>query len=313
VNPETFSEWLQRQGHHVFRTASSSWFDAGPRVLQAFPYHWIIQPSVQELRELIKSKGILALRYSTPLDALYGQISYHAVYEKASYTLDSLDRRSRQNVLKGLKNCCIEPISLARLAEEGWQLEKDTLGRQGRSTKQSEQKWRRRCMAAADLPGFEAWGALVEGHLAASLLTFQMYDCCEMLSQQCHRDHLRGRVNNALVFVVTQTMIKRANIKSIFYTLQSLDAPASIDEFKFRMGYSAKPVRQRVVLHPWFEFFGSRVSHSIVSWLSRLDQGNRLLAKAKGILAFHLQGKRPLDEQEWPECLTDHKARLLEI
>ncbi len=106
----------------------------------------------------------------------------------------------------------------------------------------SEKPWRRRCMAAADLPGFEAWGALVDGRLVASLLTFQIDDWYELISQQCHRDYLNARVNNALAFVVTQTMISRTGNRSIFYTLQSLDAPASVDDFKFRMGYRPKPV-----------------------------------------------------------------------
>ena len=37
MNSETFAEWLRRQGHRVYRTASSYWYEAGPRVLQAFP------------------------------------------------------------------------------------------------------------------------------------------------------------------------------------------------------------------------------------------------------------------------------------
>ena len=75
------------------------------------------------------------------------------------------------------------------------------------------------------MPGVKIWGALVDGHLGASLFTFQVDDCCELISQQCHQDYLNARVNNALSFVVTQTMINSTGIKSIFYTLQSLDAP----------------------------------------------------------------------------------------
>jgi len=310
MSPEIFSEWLRRQGHHVVRTASSYWYDAGPRVYQAFPYHWLIQPSPQELRSLMLGKGIVALRYSAPFDAATGCISYHAIYDKPIYTLDSLDRRSRQNVRTGLKNCRVEPISFERLAEDGWLLEADTLDRQGRGTKQSEEMWRLRSMAAADLPGFEAWGALVDGRLTASLLTFQMEDCCEMIFQQCHRDYLNARVNNALTFVVTQTMISRANIRSAFYALHSLDAPSSVDEFKFRMGYIAKPVRQRVVLSPLLQPFVNGFTHRVMIRLRGRYAGHHFLAKAEGMLRFYLQGNRPLDKQNWPECLVDQKSEL---
>jgi hypothetical protein len=312
MNPEIFAEWLRRNGHHVVRTESSYWFDAGPRVLQAFPYHWVIQPSPQELRSLMLNKGIVALRYSTPVAAPIGCISYHAVYDQPNYTLEGLDRRSRQNVRTGLKNCRVEPISFERYAKEGWLLEMDTLGRQGRQKEQWEEAWHQQCMAAGELPGFEVWGALVDGRLAASLFTFQMEDCCEMIFQQCHRDFLNVRVNNALTFVVTQTMINRPNIKSIFYALHSLDAPCSVDEFKFRMGYTAKPVRQRVVFHPWLRPFINGLAHKATALILRRYPANRTLAKAEGTLRFHLQGKCSLEAQNWPECLVDRKSEFCE-
>ncbi len=45
-----FSEWLRRLGYHIFQTANSYWYDAGPRTLQAFPYHWQITPEPGELQ-----------------------------------------------------------------------------------------------------------------------------------------------------------------------------------------------------------------------------------------------------------------------
>jgi hypothetical protein len=272
----------------------------------------VIQPTEEELADFLGQNRAIALRYSTPVDSPHGCISYHAVYDEPDYTLDNLDRRSRQNVRTGLKNCCIEPISCERLAKDGWSLEMDTARRQGRQVRISEEIWRRRYMAAADLPGFEAWGALVDGRLVASLLTFRMEDCCEMVSQQCHRDYLNARVNNALSFVVTQTMNNRTEIHSVFYALQSLDAPPSVDEFKFRMGYIAKPVRQRVVFHPWFEPLANNLTHTVIVRLLRRNPGNYILAKVEGMLRFHLQGKRPLKEQDWPEFLVDRKIELFD-
>jgi len=312
MNPETFAEWLRRQGNQVVRTDSSYWYEASSRVYQAFPYHWLIQPAEDELSNFLRQEQAIGLRYSTPIEAPYGCISYHAIYDAETYTIEGLDRRSRQNIRKGLKNCTVEQISLERLAEEGWQLEVDTQDRQGSQVKQSEQTWRQRYLAAAELPGFEAWGALVDGKLAASLLTFQMDDCCEMISQQCLRDFLNARVNNALTFVVTQTMINRPDIRSIFYALHSLDAPASVDEFKFRMGYHAKPVRQRVVFHPWFNPLANGYLHKAMLGLTRRDPGSRTLAKVEGMLRFHLQGKRTLQDQDWPENLIDRKDELLQ-
>ena len=152
MNAEIFAEWLRRQGCSVIRTDSSYWYEAGPRVYQAFPYHWLIQPTELELLSLFRQKRAVALRYSAPLENPFGFISYHAVYDECKYTIDGLDRRSRQNIRKGLKKCEIEPISFERLARDGWLLEMDTAKRQERRLTISEAKWRRRYMAAKDLP-----------------------------------------------------------------------------------------------------------------------------------------------------------------
>lgn len=312
MNPEIFSEWLRRQGYRVVRTVNSYWFNQGPHVYQAFPYHWIISPNQAELVELMKLEKAIGLRYSTPLQAAQGSVSYHAVYELPDYDLEILGKWARKNVRRGLSRCAIEPISFERLAKDGFALQIDTLARQGRNLEVRENAWRTRCLSASDLPGFEAWGALVRGRLAASVITFQMDDCAYMLYQQCHRDNLVDHVNNALSFVVTQIMIRRPQIKSILYGLHSLDAPAAVDEFKFRMGYTAKPVRQRVVFYPTLAPLFTQASYTVLHWLLQHRRGNPVLAKAEGLLRFYLQGRLPLAKQSWPPPLVKQREYLLD-
>ncbi len=124
-----------------------------------------------------------------------------------------------------------------------------------------------------------------------------------MLYQQCHRDYLAEHVNNAMSFVVTKTMIERLEVKSILYGLHSLDAPPSVDEFKFRMGYTARPVRQRVVFNPWVRPMFNSASHALLRVGLRLRPGNPTLSKAEGMLRFYLQGRLPLSRQSLPQPL----------
>ncbi len=303
MTPEIFAEWLLRQGHKVIKTPSSYWADFGPRVFQSFPYHWVIEPDEDELIGLLYGHKALGLRYSSPVSASHGTASYHAVYEAPSYDYENLGKWARKNVRRGLDHCSVEPISFERLADEGFSLQTDTLARQGRKLDIEKNVWQTRCLSAKDLPGFEAWGALVDGRLAASLITFQMGDWCYMLYQQCHRDYLAKRVNNALSFVVTKTMIDRPEIKAILYGLHSLDAPPSVDEFKFRMGYIAKPVRQRVVFHPWLRPLMNDASHALLRAGLKLKPGHPTLSKAEGMLRFYLQGRLPLEKQPLPPPL----------
>lgn len=310
MNADNFAAWMKIQGHQVIRTESSYWFDAGPRVLQAFPYHWVINPSESEIDSLLKNNNFVALRYSTFFEAATGAVSYHAVFDGPEYNLEDLDRRSRQNVRKGLKNCRVEPIPFERLAEEGWELEKDTLDRQNRKGPYTKESWRKRCLAAGEIPGFEAWGAIIAGKLAATLLSFQSDDCCELIFQQCRSEFLGERVNNAVTYHVTHTIIQRPEIKSVFYTLQSLDAPPEIDEYKFRMNYKVKPVRQRVAFHPWLRPFVNGLSHRLLVWLNAKKPENHQFAKAEGLFRFYLQGKLPVQRQDWPVHLESSKEKL---
>ena len=311
MNPEIFAEWLRRQGHKVARTASSYWVEFGPRVFQAFPYHWVIEPTEEELVGFLKEQKAIGMRYSTPITASLGSLSYHAIYTASSYDLENLGKWARKNVRRGLTRCNIEPISFDRLSDEGWSLQQDTLNRQGRRLKFAQEDWGKLCLSAKDLPGFEAWGALVGKRLAASVITFRMDDWCYMLYQQCHHLFLADHVNNALSYVVTQTMIHTTSVKSILYGLHSLDAPASVDEFKFRMGYAARPVCQRVVFNPMIAPFVNSLTYTGLKAMQSLFPGKSALAKAEGMLRFYLQGKRPLTQQDWPEVLLKQKDAIL--
>jgi hypothetical protein len=313
MNADNFAEWLRRQEYTVEKTASTYWYEAGKRVFQAFPFHWLIVPEESELKDLLCRSGAIALRYSAPINSSVGRISYHAVYDKFSYNLNNLDRRSRQNIRRGLKNCQVRPIAFERLAEEGWLLEVDTAKRQGRETSISKEIWHRRYTAAADLKGFEAWGALIDDRLVASLFTFQMEDCCEMISQQCHRDYLNARINNALSYVVTEKVVNRSKNGSVFYAAQSLDAPASVDQFKFRMGYSAKPVRQRVAFHPFVSPFVNRSTYAVVRRIRDRWPSKPFFTKTEGIFRFYLEGKKKPKDQDWPECLARSKAEMMKL
>lgn len=299
MTPEIFAEWFRLQGMRVVRTSSSYWVENATGVYQAFPYHWVICPSDAELIQFLRGNRAMGLRYSTTWDAPYGMASYHVMTGRG-YALENLSRWARKNILRGLRNCRVEQISFDYLAEAGWDLQVDTLARQRRRSKMERLQWQTLCQSASDLPGFEAWGAFVAGRLSASIITFLMNDCAYMLYQQCLREFLRQHVNNALGYVVTKALVERPEIKSILYGLQSLDAPPSVDEFKFRMGYIAKPVRQRVVFHPLARALVNPASHTVLKSVCRLRPGAPTLSKAEGMLRFFLQGQRPLDEQNRP-------------
>ena len=241
----------------------------------------------------------------------FGQISYHVIYDEPPYQLAPLSKKARHDVKLGLGHASYEPISLGSLASEGWKLRYETLVRQGRQHAETREFWERVCLCAEGLPGFEAWGAINEGELVAALLSYTFDDTVDILYQQSRTGHLKYGVNNALIYSFTQTVLQRPGIRRVFYGLHSLDAPPGVDEFKFRMRYLAKPVRQRIVFSPFVQPFVNRLSYGLLRIGLNMWPGSYRIAKAEGMVRFYLQGKRPLNEQVWPEALLQQKEAIL--
>ncbi len=309
MDAEHFAEWYRRQGHQVVRSRSSYWFDAGPRVYQAFPFGCLVQPSREEIRHLMLKYGVFSLRYSAPLEAAQGKVSYHVTLAKP-YSLELLRSQARNAVKRGLAHCEIERVSFERLAIEGWSLQRDTLDRQGRSASMREAEWRKVCLSATGLDGFEAWSAVVGGAMAAALIICRVDDTFYVPYACSHRQYLDLYVNNALFYSVSTELLDRPGINGIFFTVQSLDAPKSVDDFKFRMGLRAEAVRQRVVFHPLLEPFITPNTQRLLKRLSEHYPEKASLAKAEGMLRFYLDGKLPAVVQDWPECVAHLKPGL---
>lgn len=303
MNSEIFAEWMRRQGHQVYRTASSYWYDAGPRVLQAFPYHWLITPDEKEIRDLMLRHGIAALRYSTPLDFSNGMVSYHVVLHKP-YELGMLRSQARNGVKRGLEHFKVEQISFERLTTEGWVLQQDTLARQDRLRSMTREEWERLCRSADGLPGFEAWAALSNNELAGAVIICRIDDVFNVPYAMSHSRFLGDHVNNAVFYSISREMLEREGVSGVFFTVQSLDASANVDEFKFRMGFEPKAVRQRVDFHPFLNPFATPTVHAWTRKLLQRDPSNPVLAKAEGMLRFHVEGKLRIVEQTWPKCLA---------
>jgi hypothetical protein len=308
MNAENFAEWMRRQGHRVYQTKSSYWYEASPHVLQAFPYHWLITPDEKEIHGLMTHHGVVALRYSTPLDCPKGMLSYHVIL-RPPYELGMLKSQTRNGIKRGLEHFQIEQIPFERLATEGWALQYDTLVRQDRLRSMQQEEWECLCRSAKGLPGFEAWAATSGGELAGAVIICRIDDVFYVPFAMSRSSCLRDHVNNALFYSLSCQLLNRDGIKNIFFTVQSLDAPANVDEFKSRMGLEFKPVRQRVDFHPLASPFANPAVYSWTHRMLKRDPSNPFLAKAEGMLHFYLEGKRSLTEQTWPESVENPKER----
>jgi hypothetical protein len=186
-----------------------------------------------------------------------------------------------------MEHCTVEQVDFGYLAEHGHTLNEETFQRQRRDPQTiTEQQWHRYCEAASQIPDFEAWGAFVNGHLAAFMVTALVEDCLSILHQSSSTDYLRYYPNNALIFTVTKLKLSCPEVGYVSYGLKSLDDTAGLDHFKLRMGFELKPFKDCVVFNPVLRPFLTLGGRRIIEWIAHQRPESDLWRKASK--ALHL-------------------------
>ena len=288
VNSDGFAEFLSRQGHRIVKTESCFWYDARPGFYFYFPYHKLITPSAEELKQILWGRRCIGARYFTPMDHV-GKESFTIVCSDKNYDITSVDaHHARRQTRRGLENFNIRQIEFKDLAKIGISLNNDTLIRQGRDpSTYEEKKWQIYCSAADGLEGFEAWGAFSGDHLASFMVAFQMEDHFTILHHSSATEFLPSYPNNALVFYVTKLKLALPEVDTVSYGPQSLDAPESLEIFKFRMGFQKRPMKQTIVFNPLVRPFINELSHKAIQGLSAFRPESDVLRKLDGIIRLY--------------------------
>lgn len=225
------------------------WYDANRLFFMAAPPHRIFAPSPDELATVWRQTRCLGVRFAAPLEGP-GKLSYQLSCSDSAYALEKLSANTRSKVRRGLKRCEVRPTDLAVIRDAGRKAHADTTARQGRDGSLAGDGWDRFFNAANGAPGFEGWGAWVDDQLAAFLVTVTFEDAVEFMLARSSDDTLGAYPNNALIYSVTEEMLVRRGAPEITFGLESLEPVDALDQFKFSMGYEAKPLRQRIVFHP---------------------------------------------------------------
>ncbi len=287
MDAAAYASFLLAMGHRVVSTPSAYWFDASRFFYLSAPSHLTYAPSLDELGVLWRQFPCMGVRFASPLEGP-GRLSYQIVCDNPQFGLDSLSGNIRSKVRRGLKRCEVKPMSLREVAVAGMEANVETTARQGREGVLAGERWDRFFAAAERTPGFEAWGAWCGDELAAFLITACFTDSVEFLLARSRSSLLSAYPNNALIYSVTEEMMVRRRISQITFGLESLEPVGPLDEFKFGMGFRARPLRQRVIFHPLIRPLvqSARLRHWLQRWSERRGANAVFWRKAAGILRF---------------------------
>jgi hypothetical protein len=286
VNVENYRSFLEAIGHRVITSSSGHWFDISRAFYESIPPVRLIAPDREELMTLFRQHPIVGLKYCAPPSSL-GRLSWIYLCRDSDYGMQTVHRKMRNKVRQGLGNCTVRPISFEYLHDHGMQLNRDTLSRQGRRDPMLTEpaRWARLCQAGQRIAGACAWGAFVDGELAAYLIAFVINGCSNVLHQMSRTDLLDSKANNALAFLATRETIASPDIRAISYGHASIRGLPGLEEYKVRLGYEKWPMRYVVVLHPLIRFvLLNPLGDQLLGLLNRLLPGHDVLRRVDGIL-----------------------------
>ena len=288
----TYADFLRAMGHRVVETPSGHWYNASRFFYLSAPPHRVSSPMDDELRVVLRQWPCLGVRFAAPCQGS-GKLSYQIVCDNREYGLDSLSANVRSKVRRGLKRCTVARVPFDVAVSAGRRAHADTLARQGRQGVMADAHWERFWAAAAAAPGVEVWGAWSAADvLAAFLVTVTFDESVEFLLARSCSDELHAYPNNALLFHVTEEMLARRGVPEITFGLESLEPVGPLDQFKFSMGFRARPLRQRIVFHPLLR---ALLRHAAVRalfhrWTDRRGAEAVFWRKAAGLLRFAEEG-----------------------
>jgi hypothetical protein len=292
MDSASYAEFLRALGHRVVPTASAFWYDASRFFSLSAPPHRVYSPAAGEVRAVLRQLRCLGLRFAAPLQGP-GKLSYQIVCDQREYGLEALSANVRSKVRRGLKRCSVTQVPCDVVATAGRRAHEDTLARQGRQGVLADERWERFWAAAAATPGIEVWGAWSAGDVLAAFLVTVMFDeSVEFLLARSRSDELQAYPNNALIFEVTEEMLVRRGVPEVTFGLESLEPVGPLDQFKFSMGYRARPLRQRIVFHPLLRTLlrQAPVRALVHRWTDRRGGEAVFWRKAAGLLRFAEEG-----------------------
>jgi len=285
MNIGKFREFLELIGHKVIASESGYWCEMIGLFYERIPFYETINPGEGELENLFRKHYLVGVTYRTLRDNK-GKRSFVHLCDDKPYNLESLHPKMRNKVRQGLRNCVVRQIDFDYLHEHGMPLNRDSLRRQGRDEPVFTRgaRWRQFCNAGKQVEGTAAWGAFVDNHLAAYMVTFVTDEYCSILYQMSRTELLPYKTNNALTYAVTKEMLSSPRISHVSYGRESIRDLPGLTEYKTRLGYKKRPVNCVVVLHSLLRpLLLARFSDKLLGALSRLGVNNDVLKRVRAI------------------------------
>jgi hypothetical protein len=244
------ANFFSLRGRHIIEACGVLWYSVPNRFLMSLPYHQPLDPTPAEIQDLLRSSGAVGVRFLS--QQWRGMAGGVYVYRGRDYDLKSVHIKHRPRVRKGLQTFEIHPVGEDNLLNQGLQLNRETMVRQGHYDPEfgEASQWARLVRALRDCPEIGAIGAFDGKRLSAYIITCREDRWLNILHQMSRQDDLKSFPNHALTFWVTKAASEDPSLEGVSYGLVPLISIEGLHEYKLRFGYQVLLCTCVVVLHP---------------------------------------------------------------
>lgn len=265
---------LRALGYRVHERPDVDWVDVGAFSLTPIPSIALIDADDATIEDLLRRSGRIAACYVV---ADRGVPSWAWWVRDPEYGPASVQRQFRQNLRRGGRRVVVRPLDWDEFRTAGFPVHRDVAS--GRGVRDSRlpgaEEWEAICRAAESTPGAEATGCLVDGRLAAFILSVTDGGVCEGILADVSPRHADARPAHALYHGFAAAMVRRPGVTGVTIGRQAIPPRASLDAFKRHAGFVAEPIRVAVTLHPHWRWLASGAVRACLH-LGRRVVGNRL-------------------------------------
>lgn len=285
MNVQNYSEFLRMQDYYVIETKSCCLYTKASRFFfQNFPFHRGITLSEEDTYEFFTKSRSVAGRYLSE-----GEVSELDksvwICDNKDYDLKDLHKTARTKTRRGLERCKVERVDFDWLTDKAMPLIKDTLVRQNRPENSvTESTWKKLCFAAKQNPDFEAWASFADGELASFTILGIVDSYTYLWERYSTTKHLKYFYpNNVLTFLVIKEMLSSRHLRGVITGVESFGELKGLDEYKVRMGYRRKYLRQKIMLNPMAIPFVNKFTIKIINNIAS-NSNNDCLRKLMGFI-----------------------------
>jgi hypothetical protein len=290
ITAQGYVEALRRQGKKAFLEKDCVFWQESERLaLERHPLFCPDVPSPRDIRSLLWRSRFLVATYVMPVDDAHPGNSWLYLCENRDYSLENLSSPARRDARRALRAFRYEFIDSAAVLTHGTRAFCDTRARVGLSdgTPQLFQKYAESLIAN---PAYQFVGAWCGDELAAYLWMLRVDDWAAVGAYAAN-DHLRSCPNNGLLHFALDHCLAQGRCRVVSYglsSIQEVNRTATLDYFKKKVGFEARPVHREFQFHPLLGPLVNPLTYWIVRGGSRAFPHNRTLRKAAGMLAASL-------------------------